>query len=108
MLAEKLCAAFGASCGSSEAAPDEKAPPARACERASTTVEGGLNASVLFVNGEQNRSVTTRELSDGTFVVEVVDRKSTRLNSSHVAISYAVFCLKKNIQSLQPNAADDL
>src|SRR5437870_7530226 len=26
---------------------------------------------------------------------EVQDRKSTRLNSSHVAISYAVFCLKK-------------
>src|SRR5699024_11727299 len=25
-----------------------------------------------------------------------VDRKSTRLNSSHVSISYAVFCLKKN------------
>src|SRR3954469_4389172 len=25
------------------------------------------------------------------------DRKSTRLNSSHVEISYAVFCLKKNI-----------
>src|SRR5690625_6585492 len=25
----------------------------------------------------------------------VTDRKSTRLNSSHVAISYAVFCLKK-------------
>src|SRR5690625_7092025 len=28
-------------------------------------------------------------------VVVVQDRKSTRLNSSHVAISYAVFCLKK-------------
>src|SRR6266508_4771730 len=28
-----------------------------------------------------------------------VDRKSTRLNSSHVAISYAVFCLKKKIKS---------
>src|SRR5690625_7486955 len=26
------------------------------------------------------------------------DRKSTRLNSSHVAISYAVFCSKKKIQ----------
>src|SRR5207253_8705113 len=26
---------------------------------------------------------------------EKLDRKSTRLNSSHVAISYAVFCLKK-------------
>src|SRR5439155_21125112 len=25
----------------------------------------------------------------------MIDRKSTRLNSSHVAISYAVFCLKK-------------
>src|SRR5690625_6617939 len=30
---------------------------------------------------------------DGKFVK---DRKSTRLNSSHVAISYAVFCLKHN------------
>src|SRR5690625_5915771 len=27
--------------------------------------------------------------------VKAADRKSTRLNSSHVAISYAVFCLKK-------------
>src|SRR4051812_49999231 len=33
---------------------------------------------------------------------EPVDRKSTRLNSSHMSISYAVFCLKKkkNIKSL--------
>src|SRR5439155_19602733 len=28
------------------------------------------------------------------------DRKSTRLNSSHVAISYAVFCLKKKIKPI--------
>src|SRR5258707_2803198 len=28
------------------------------------------------------------------------DRKSTRLNSSHANISYAVFCLKKKIQTL--------
>src|SRR5690349_22979029 len=28
-------------------------------------------------------------------LVEMLDRKSTRLNSSHVEISYAVFCLKK-------------
>src|SRR3712207_8676979 len=27
--------------------------------------------------------------------VEILDRKSTRLNSSHANISYAVFCLKK-------------
>src|SRR5690625_5327348 len=33
----------------------------------------------------------------GTFDESLLDRKSTRLNSSHVAISYAVFCLKKKI-----------
>src|SRR5690606_40952085 len=27
--------------------------------------------------------------------IDILDRKSTRLNSSHVKISYAVFCLKK-------------
>src|SRR3712207_6896724 len=31
-----------------------------------------------------------------------VDRKSTRLNSSHANISYAVFCLKKNTHRLLP------
>src|SRR5437870_11393933 len=30
-----------------------------------------------------------------------LDRKSTRLNSSHVAISYAVFCLKKKKKKTQ-------
>src|SRR5256885_6571848 len=30
------------------------------------------------------------------------DRKSTRLNSSHLVISYAVFCLKKKKSSNQP------
>src|SRR5699024_12063276 len=33
-----------------------------------------------------------------------LDRKSTRLNSSHVSISYAVFCLKKKILSLSVSA----
>src|SRR5688572_31269082 len=32
-----------------------------------------------------------------TLVIRVRDRKSTRLNSSHSQISYAVFCLKKKI-----------
>src|SRR5260221_7199464 len=34
--------------------------------------------------------------------VSHVDRKSTRLNSSHTVISYAVFCLKKKKQSVPP------
>src|SRR5690554_7704692 len=31
------------------------------------------------------------------------DRKSTRLNSSHVRISYAVFCLQKQLQLCEPS-----
>src|SRR5256885_16702539 len=31
---------------------------------------------------------------------ELTDRKSTRLNSSHLVISYAVFCLKKKISPI--------
>ena len=42
----------------------------------------------------QTRSEAIRDLIRNT------DRKSTRLNSSHYAISYAVFCLKKKTQSI--------
>src|SRR5690625_4121520 len=41
--------------------------------------------------GAHNRLVVTESIG------EKGDRKSTRLNSSHVATSYAVFCLKKQI-----------
>src|SRR3712207_7023989 len=33
---------------------------------------------------------------------DCIDRKSTRLNSSHANISYAVFCLKKNKSNYAP------
>src|SRR5688500_20037567 len=36
--------------------------------------------------------------------VEPVDRKSTRLNSSHLVISYAVFCLKKKTKHNEKTA----
>src|SRR5690606_40365476 len=42
------------------------------------------------------RQVFARE----QFVIVCADRKSTRLNSSHVKISYAVFCLKKKTSSV--------
>src|SRR5690625_6604778 len=35
------------------------------------------------------------DVGSANILMENIDRKSTRLNSSHVAISYAVFCLKK-------------
>src|SRR3712207_8917121 len=37
--------------------------------------------------------------------VEAVDRKSTRLNSSHANISYAVFCLKKKKTNITTSAS---
>src|SRR5947199_2972539 len=36
-----------------------------------------------------------------------IDRKSTRLNSSHLGISYAVLCLKKKIQRRHPRGPSD-
>src|SRR5690606_40218450 len=42
----------------------------------------------------RSRAVGQDELKDSLWLA---DRKSTRLNSSHVKISYAVFCLKKKI-----------
>src|ERR1035438_10847325 len=39
---------------------------------------------------------STRPLTVESMDTRSPDRKSTRLNSSHLGISYAVFCLKKN------------
>src|SRR5690349_22649795 len=41
-----------------------------------------------------------------TLVATYADRKSTRLNSSHVEISYAVFCLKKKKKSRKNTRAE--
>src|SRR5256885_12599952 len=35
-------------------------------------------------------------------VENIIDRKSTRLNSSHLVMSYAVFCLKKKTRDAEP------
>src|SRR5690606_14577683 len=46
--------------------------------------------------GQYTTTVTTNDgAKTETHVLTLTDRKSTRLNSSHVKISYAVFCLKK-------------
>src|SRR5437867_9967966 len=43
----------------------------------------------------QGSGVKANKARPGIVELEFVDRKSTRLNSSHRTISYAVFCLKK-------------
>src|SRR2546430_9724141 len=47
----------------------------------------------LAVTGEA--AITIGAKKDVTIEANTIDRKSTRLNSSHSQISYAVFCLKK-------------
>src|SRR2546426_3611885 len=66
----------------------ERAPGAAGRRRA-TRRPGGLSRA-----RDQALPGTPRPRRDG-----VGDRKSTRLNSSHLVISYAVFCLKKKKKS---------
>src|SRR5256885_12060264 len=54
----------------------------------------------LYVSGEVALDSTGRLVGPG-------DRKSTRLNSSHLVISYAVFCLKKKNSFARPEQVDD-
>src|SRR5437870_11472644 len=56
-------------------------------------VAGEIEIGVDLIDVGLGRAVVAG-VGDGV-AVAVRDRKSTRLNSSHVAISYAVFCLKK-------------
>src|SRR5690554_7325204 len=55
-----------------------------------------LARAQLVVSKRQSRSIIYRaNLERMQATIQFLDRKSTRLNSSHVRISYAVFCLKK-------------
>src|SRR5438309_7232441 len=58
--------------------------------------------TTLFRSGRRDRVFVASKISPRHFAYndvkclgEILDRKSTRLNSSHSSISYAVFCLKK-------------
>src|SRR2546429_6524551 len=53
-----------------------------------------IREAVLHLSGYQYQSIYGVNYREGTHH-HVRDRKSTRLNSSHGYISYAVFCLKK-------------
>src|SRR5258708_9657533 len=57
--------------------------------------------TTLFRSSRYNRKVVEQAAIAGVLTPAVTgdapDRKSTRLNSSHQIISYAVFCLKKKI-----------
>src|SRR5690625_5783149 len=68
--------------------------------------QGYFVEPTIFEAKEENATIVREEIFGPVMTIlgftseeEVIqDRKSTRLNSSHVAISYAVFCLKKKNQ----------
>src|SRR2546427_3611894 len=66
----------------------------------------GAEVAIMRVDTEGHASPFGRmiALHGGGFWVDEADgdRKSTRLNSSHSQISYAVFCLKKKKRTRQP------
>src|SRR5699024_12080116 len=68
------------------------APPAPRTTRSARTEALLLHGGAIFL------PQCPRSASDGV-QGKGRDRKSTRLNSSHVSISYAVFCLKKKTDS---------
>src|SRR2546426_7971779 len=56
---------------------------------------GEFAATRLFRGHSAKGSAQEREAAEAEAAAQAADRKSTRLNSSHLVISYAVFCLKK-------------
>src|SRR5437899_9924564 len=59
-----------------------------------------LYASLIFTQPSRTATTATNGIDTAG-----LDRKSTRLNSSHLGISYAVFCLKKKNISLQDTSS---
>src|SRR5262245_64980639 len=59
-----------------------------------------LDAMSQHLLAAQAQHLACRPIAEIVEVIDRViqDRKSTRLNSSHLGISYAVFCLKKKIK----------
>src|SRR3712207_8682978 len=70
--------------------------PRAAGRRRSERLDRALDPLEKDVAGEAVRDDDVRDAPERDGVaLDVADRKSTRLNSSHANISYAVFCLKK-------------
>src|SRR2546426_1073926 len=65
-----------------------------ACDTIAAIVKAVPGAKVVR-KGDTTTSSDGRQIRAGCQVIVTGDRKSTRLNSSHLVISYAVFCLKK-------------
>src|SRR5690554_7413026 len=58
-------------------------------------MHGTKDFVVPFKQSKKLKKALDQNNVDNKFDLTLLDRKSTRLNSSHVRISYAVFCLKK-------------
>src|SRR5699024_11629387 len=69
--------------------------PEPSCERPEKLQPIRSGASIIIFGREKIAGCDLGSRKFRQIVIDAGDRKSTRLNSSHVSISYAVFCLKK-------------
>src|SRR2546426_5958333 len=66
--------------------------PYHSSEKHTSELQSPCNFVCRIIRSEEH---TSELQSPCNLVCRIIDRKNTRLNSSHLVISYAVFCLKK-------------
>src|SRR5256885_7468011 len=70
--------------------------PRRRLQHPTQAAKGRCRGAWVLLSFPREAAATTRT------AIWWIDRKSTRLNSSHLVISYAVFCLKKKKNDIVP------
>src|SRR5256885_10832844 len=82
--------------GSGEVQPASGWARGAACAKAGSAAQA---LSTALISGQRSRSTPKRR----ALSIWGTDRKSPRLNSSHLGISYAAFCVKKNNETSDGN-----
>src|SRR5437588_9731956 len=90
-------------------------PPGKGGQRPSACISSRITTVIQVGEERATKGTITDLMSHSQFhctgrayldmhglIFETRDRKSTRLNSSHTVISYAVFCLKKKKKKSKP------
>src|SRR5690625_6754017 len=75
-----------------------KQPKTKTASKFINSLQSNIEEEIIDLEDFHGKIIRLSYL--GESAKEPIDRKSTRLNSSHVAISYAVFCLKKKKKNI--------
>src|SRR5688500_19858303 len=83
--------------------PARKTPPMKKAQKPNAERRGNGRSRAPSICGSSSTAMASNTgIANRNIITEpcTVDRKSTRLNSSHLVISYSVFCLKKKNRNL--------